>query len=374
MIYLDNAATTFPKPRRVVQAVYRCIDEYCGNPGRGSHALAMAAAEQIYTCREALCELLGAPSPERILFTQNTTYALNLAIKGLLKAGDHVLISELEHNAVRRPVCRLAAEGRITYDVFPALGLTDDKILASIRQRLLPHTRAIICTHASNICSHTLPIAAIGALCREKGLFFIVDAAQSAGTHPLNMASMHIDALAVPGHKALYGIQGCGALALSERLSLDTLAEGGSGINSLLSEMPADPPERYEAGTLPTPAIVGLLEGVRSLQDETAGDIAKREQGLFLSLRERLESLPHFTVYAPDAIGAVLLFNHDRIRAATIGQMLAQKGICVRAGLHCAPLAHQALGTPESGAVRISFGRYNTLSDVDALWRALKWE
>lgn len=372
MIYLDNAATTFPKPKRVIREVYRCIDEYCGNPGRGSHTLAMASAEQIYTCREALCDLFVAPSPERILFVQNTTYALNLAIKGLLHPGDHVLISELEHNAVRRPVCRLAAEGKIDYDVFPVLHLTESEILAAIRQRLHAETRAVICIHTSNICSCTLPVTAIGTLCREKGLFLIVDAAQSAGALPIDMKSMHIDALAVPGHKALYGIQGCGALALSSRLSLDTLIEGGSGMDSLPIEMPSEPPERYEAGTLPTPAIVGLLEGVRSLQDEVSTDIFNRERGLFSALRERLESLSEFTVYAPDAAGSVLLFNHKRICAADVGRYLAKQGICVRTGLHCAPLAHHALGTPESGAIRVSFGRYNTLSDVDALWRALK--
>ncbi len=374
MIYLDNAATTFPKPPRVINEVHRCISEYCGNPGRGSHALALAAAEQIYSCREALCELLGAPSPERILFTQSTTYALNLAIKGLLKPGDHVLISALEHNAVRRPVCRLAAEGKITYDVFPVFGSEPQKLLTDIEARLRPETRAIVCTHASNICSLTLPLKAIGELCQRKGLLFVVDAAQSAGVYDINMENMHIDALAVPGHKALYGIQGCGVLALSERMLLDTLVDGGSGIDSLSSEMPTDPPERYEAGTLPTPAIVGLLEGVRSLRDETAADVARREQSLYLALRERLEALAHIKIYAAEYVGSVLLFNHQRICSTDVGQYLSGKGICVRAGLHCAPLAHEALRTPESGAVRVSFGRYNTLSDVDALWRALKFE
>ena len=373
MIYLDNAATTFPKPPEVLEAVHRCIEKYGGNPGRGSHPLALAAADQIYNCREALCDLLGAPSPDRVLFTQNTTYALNLAIKGLLHQGDHVLISELEHNAVRRPLCRLAADGTVTFDVFPVVGMADDAIIAAIRTRLRPNTRAVICTHASNVCSIALPIAAIGAFCLQHKLFFIVDAAQSAGTYPIHMKHMHVDALAIPGHKGLYGIQGCGALLLGEHITLDTLIEGGSGLHSLDEEMPPDPPERYEAGTLPTPAVVGLLAGVHSLQDKT-DRILQHEKSLFLALHERLESLGNYRICAAAHVGPTLLFNHGSLPAVAIGKHLADQGICVRTGLHCAPLAHRALHTPESGAVRVSFGRYNTLADVDALWRALKFD
>lgn len=372
MIYLDNAATTFPKPRRVTDEVARCLSEYCGNPGRGSHALALAAAEQIYSCREALSDFLGVHAPERILFTQNTTYALNFAIKGFLRPGDHVLISELEHNAVRRPVCSLAAKGIITYDIFPVVGLHEDQLIARLEQLLTPATRAVICTHASNICSLTLPIGAIGALCRRRGIKLIVDGAQSAGILPIQMREMGIDALAVPGHKSLYGIQGCGVLALGADFLPEPLMEGGSGVDSLPVEMPAEPPERYEAGTLPTPSIVGLLEGVRSLGDGRAAEFARRERGLFLAARERLTSLPDIRLYAPEYEGSVLLFNKEDIPSAELGRYLSTKGICVRAGLHCAPMAHKALGTPEGGAVRISFGRYNTLFDVDALWLALK--
>ena len=372
MIYLDNAATTFPKPERVTKAVLRCIEQYCGNAGRGSHPLAMAAAEQIYTCREQLSDLLGAPSPERVIFTQNTTHALNLAIKGLLRHGDHALISELEHNAVRRPLGRLRTDGVIAYDAFPVLGLTEEEIVAGIERRVRPETKAVICAHASNICSCALPLAAIGALCRKKGLFLLVDGAQSAGVLPIDMQKMHIDALAIPGHKALYGIQGCGALLLNERVTLDTLIEGGSGVSSLDIQMPIDPPERYEAGTLPTPAIVGLLEGIRSLREDE--DILEREQRLFAALLERLSALPQIIVYAPSYHGSVLLFNHRSASAAEVGRHLASQGICVRTGLHCAPLAHRALNTPEGGAVRISLGRYNTLAEIDTLWRALKDE
>jgi cysteine desulfurase family protein len=372
LIYLDNAATTFPKPRHVTGEVMRCLTEYCGNPGRGSHRLALAAAEQIFSCREALSSFLGVGAPERILFTQNTTYALNLAIKGLLRQGDHVLISELEHNAVRRPICALAAKGKITFDVFPVFGLTQDELLSHLAQKLTPNTRAVVCTHASNICSIVLPIAEIGALCRRRGIQLIVDAAQSAGFLPIDMNAMQIDALAAPGHKSLYGIQGCGFLAIGENFTLEPLIEGGSGVDSLPAEMPEAPPERYEAGTLPTPSIVGLLEGVRSLTNGGVAACAARERELFLAARERLSSLLDISIYAPEHVGSVLLFNKNGIPAAELGRHLSSNGICVRAGLHCAPMAHKALGTPDGGAVRVSFGRYNTLSDVDALWQALR--
>ena len=372
MIYLDNAATTFPKPRRVTSEVVRCMTEYCGNPGRGSHRLAFAAAEQIFSCRETLSSFFGVGAPERILFTQNTTHALNLAIKGFLRQGDHVLISELEHNAVRRPICALAAKGQISFDVFPVCGLAKDDLLLRLTEKLTPATRAVICTHASNICSISLPIAEIGALCKKRGIRFIVDAAQSAGLLPIDMKAMQIDALAAPGHKSLYGIQGCGFLAVGEDFLPEPLMEGGSGVDSLPAEMPADPPERFEAGTLPTPSIVGLLEGVRSLMNGGAEACAARERELFLAAKERLSSLPDIRIYAPEHVGSVLLFSKNDIPATELGRHLASRGICVRAGLHCAPMAHKALGTPDGGAVRISFGRYNTLSDIDALWQAFK--
>lgn len=334
--------------------------------------MAMAAAERIYDCRRLLSDFLGVGAPERVIFTQNTTYALNFAIKGMLSPGDHVLISDLEHNAVRRPILALRERGEITVDVFPALGLDEAQILQGLRRRITAATRAVICIHASNICSFTLPLTAIGKLCRERGFLFAVDAAQSAGLPNLHMTAMQIDALAVPGHKGLYGIQGCGVLALSERLLPRPLLEGGSGVESLPIDMPALPPERYEAGTLPTPAIVGLAEGVRSLLDGQADEIACRERRLFLALRERLCALSDVELYGAEAVGNVLLFNKKGVPSAEVGRILAQKGICVRAGLHCAPMAHRALGTPEGGAVRVSLGRYNTLAHIDALWKALK--
>lgn len=372
MIYFDNAATTFPKPSTVTDEVHRCISAYCGNPGRGAHPLAMRAAEKIYECREALAAFFDAGEPERVIFTLNTTHALNIAIKGLIPPGAHVLISELEHNAVFRPLVRLGGERGVRVETFPVVGLTDGEILSGIRARLCKDTAAIVCQHASNICPIVLPIRAIGALCREKGLLFVVDAAQSAGRLPLSVRECGISALAVPGHKSLYGIQGCGALILGEGILPTPLTEGGSGVDSLSPTMPEAPPERYEAGTLSTPAIAGLLEGLEFLRETGMGEIEACEKRLYTALSERLTALPGIRVYLPETPGAVLLFNKEGVPAATVGERLAARGICVRAGLHCAPLAHKTLGTGEGGAVRVSFGAFNTLREVDTLWRALK--
>lgn len=376
MIYLDNAATSFPKPATVREEQNRCMRFYCGNPGRGSHRLAMLAAEKIFECRGEISSLFGSTHPENVIFTMNTTMALNAAIKGLSREGDHVLLSDLEHNAVWRPVCRLAREGKITYDVFPSLAQDPDRrpehVCREIEKRIRPNTRMLICTHASNICSVTMPIEEIGWICRRNGILFVVDAAQSAGHLAIDQERMNIDALCAPGHKGLFGVQGSGFLLLGEGIYADTLLEGGSGVNSLDEAMPEDPPERYEAGTLPTPAIAGLCEGIRFVKSVGLDAIAEKERLLNDLLLERLESLRGLTVCVPHAHGAVALFHSPRVPADRIGAELDRRGICVRSGFHCAALAHQTLRTPADGAVRVSPGFYNTKTDMDCLWRALR--
>ena len=379
LIYLDNAATSHPKPRAVYEAVDRCMRYYCGNSGRGSHPLALAAAEAIYECRSRLAQFVGAPSPQSVVFTLNATHALNLLIKGLLCEGDHILISDMEHNAVRRPVHRCESEGLISYDTFPTMLSSEDerarrtplRICARIASRLKPNTRAVLCTHQSNICSATMPLAEIGAFCRRHGLLFLVDASQSAGHLPIDMKAMHIDGLAVPGHKGLLGIQGCGAAVFGEGLVPDTLIEGGSGYASLEPTMPSELPERLEAGTLPTPAIAGLLAGLDYLQKQDRSALVKHDRALFLALCERLDALKHYRVYLPEYQGSTLMFLRDGIPSDRIGTYLSDHGICVRTGYHCAALAHKTLHSPEGGGIRASFGPFNTLHDVDALYRAL---
>ncbi|MBR2621250.1 MAG: aminotransferase class V-fold PLP-dependent enzyme [Clostridia bacterium] len=380
MIYLDNAATSFPKPRCVYEAVDRCICNYCGNPGRGSHPMALAAADKIYECREKLANYFHAASAEQIVFTLNATYALNWMIKGLLRPGDHVLISDMEHNAVWRPIERLARDGRISYDVFPTMVGEEDarlarnptRICARIAARLKPQTRAVICSHQSNICSAHLPLSEIGAFCHRHHLLFLVDASQSAGHLPIDMQAMHIDGLCAPGHKGMYGIQGCGFAVLGERIVPDTLIEGGSGYASLDAAMPDLLPERGEAGTLPTPAIAGLCAGVSYLNRTDLTDVAAHERMLFRRLNERLQSLPNYHVYLPEHEGSTLMFHRDGIAADKIGQYLAHRGICVRTGYHCAALGHKTLRTPDGGGVRVSFGLFNRPRDVDVLYGALR--
>ncbi len=372
MIYFDNAATTFPKPACVKSAVLDCMEHWCGNPGRGAHALSLLAAKQVYACREQLAAFFGLSDATRIVFTGGATSALNTVIKGILREGDHVLCSELEHNAVWRPLKALARERGVMSETFPVVGLTDAEILQKVAKRVKKNTRAIICTHASNICSLTLPIAKIGAFCHQNNLHFIVDAAQSAGHFPIHLTDMHIDALTLPAHKGLYGIPGCGVLALGKELLPKPLIEGGSGVNSRAPFMPRELPERLEAGTLPIPAIAGLLGGLSFVEGIGLDVLQTHAKGLFLAARERIEALPCYQVLAKDAAGAVLLFRHERASAVAVARALSERGIFVRAGLHCAPLAHDALGTGQAGGVRISFSYHNTIAELDTLYTVLK--
>ena len=376
MIYLDNAATSYPKPPSVIRAMMRCMEHDGGNAGRGSHPLAMRAAERIYECRCEVAAFFGASSPADVIFTANTTMALNMVIKGLLREGDHVLISDLEHNAVYRPIAKLANEGRITYGIYPSMvekkDRTASQICTAIEAMIRPNTRMVICTHASNICSATMPIAEIGALCHRCGVLFAVDAAQSAGHIPIDVTRMQIDALCAPGHKGLLGPQGSGVLVISPRVSAETLMEGGSGYNSLEWEMPAEPPERYEAGTLATPAIAGLCEGIRTVNSIGVARIGRQVSEWCHTLQERLERIPNVTVYLPHHTGSILLFNLDGIGADLVGRELGARGICVRTGYHCSALGHGTLQTPHGGAVRVSPGYQSAHAEISALVRAIE--
>ena len=366
MIYLDNGATTYPKPESVYREVSRCMTDYCGNPGRGGHYMSAAAGRAVYDCRCLVAELFSA-EPENVVFTLNTTYALNMAIKSVTRTGDHILISNMEHNSVLRPVIAIGCD----FDVFNAADSTE-RVLRDITSKLTPRTRAIVCTHRSNICSIRLPVKAIGELCRNRGLIFIVDAAQSAGVYPIDMRDCHIDALCFAGHKSLYGIQGAGGVIFSSRYKgeaarkLHTLVEGGSGIASLEEYMPALLPERLEAGTLPTPAIAGLSQGIRAITEVGINHIREHEISLYRRTRERLSNHDRIEVYCPEiGYGETILFNIENMSSTMVADKLDREGICVRAGFHCAPLAHKHLGTGDSGAVRVSFGAFNTAEEVD---------
>ncbi len=368
MIYFDNAATTFPKPPEVANAVYQCMNYYCGNPGRGSHDMARAAADKLFETRCLLADFFKCPSPENIIFTMNTTYALNIAIKAFVSDGDRILISDMEHNSVLRPVHALVSRNKITYDLFPTFGGREELIIRHLKKQITNDTKVLVCQHASNICGTLLPIKKIGELCRKSGIYFIVDAAQSAGLIDIDMTECNIDALCVPSHKGLYGPQGIGIILLSQNVRsniLNTLIEGGSGTGSLSLDMPRQLPDRFEAGTMPTPAIAGLCEGIKFVIGISPSAIRDHEMYLSTHLKSALSQAEGVQIYRPDVLSSIVLFNIKGLSPAYVSTELNRYGICVRSGFHCAPLAHKTVGTGENGAVRISFSAFNNLKEVN---------
>ena len=369
MIYFDNAATTFPKPSSVVREISKCMTEYCGNPGRGSHPLAVAASEKLYECRETAAELFGS-SPENVVFTHNTTYALNMALAAYIPKGSHILISDLEHNAVLRPVVRMKDQGYITYDVFTTRG-TPSEVAKEIISKIRHNTAALVCTLASNVCSNRIPVCEIGSLCKRRGLLFIADGAQAAGHKEIDMGKMGIDVLCLPGHKGLYGPQGTGMMITEVKNTGEVFISGGSGADSKNLYMPEILPDRYEAGTMNTPGIAGLVAGMDFVRRTTVRQIEAAETELWNRLYSNIYADKRFTVYGDTVPSSVMLINKRGIDGASLSKRLAERGICTRSGLHCAPLAHKTIGTGEGGGVRISFGVFNTLKEVDILCNAL---
>ncbi len=372
MIYLDNAATSYPKPESVYRAFARGARELGGNPGRSGHRLAVRAAEAIYACREAVAELFGG-LPEHVVLTMNATYALNMAIRGLARPGSRVLISGIEHNAVLRPVAALPS---CRYDVFDARG-GDEAVLQSLKSKLTKDTSLVVCNHASNLCGLTMPIERIGALCREHGIAFVVDAAQSAGRLPLSLPACHADALCAPGHKGLYGMQGVGFVLFADRYReqaghLYPLLAGGNGVDSLVTAMPDFLPERFEAGTLPTPAIASLEAGIREVLRRGVTNIGAQEDALGKRLRDGLAAIGGVTLYGTETGGGTVLFNVGNLPSEQVGEMLDQRGICVRSGFHCCPLGHRTLETPRYGAVRASVSMFTREWEIDEAIRAVR--
>lgn len=372
--YLDNAATSFPKPANVLKGISQCIENYCGNAGRGSHQLSLLAAKKIYSCREEICRFINAPSTENIIFVPSCTFGLNLLIKGILKQGDHILISDMEHNSVYRPISKLQKDGIISFDTFSALSIldkNDEDILEGIKSKLRKNTKLIICNHMSNICSFSLPIEKIGALCKKNHILFAVDCAQSIGHIAIDMQRMNIDFLSSPGHKGLYGLQGSAFVAINQNILMETLVEGGNGVNSMDSSMGNLIPERYEAGTLPLPSIVGLYEGLQTVNKLGIDYIHEHECELFKYAFDGLMNINGLHIYASNFAGSTLLFNIESIGAEQISRWLDDNNICSRAGFHCAPLAHTSIGTQNIGALRISFGIFNNKSDISKLLSAI---
>ena len=374
MIYFDNAATTFPKPPSVIREMARCMREYGGNPGRSGHRLSLAAAEAIFDVRNLVAEFFGISKAENVIFTSNCTSALNLAIGGIARKGDHFLISDLEHNSVLRTVSNLCKEKGMTFDVFHALA-SDDTVLNEIDRKIRPNTKAVISTHASNICPRILPIARIGNLCRKRNVLFIVDAAQSAGIYDISIMRDNISVLCAPGHKGLYGPQGSGFAVFSDHFDFSRLkpcAYGGNGKNSAEIEMGHEPPDSYETGTLSTPAIVGLGEGIRFVKERKREKIEMLENQLFHSAKKMLSGIPRVKIYLPEATnGSLLLLGFEGISPSKVAERLSDHSICTRAGLHCAPIAHRALGTG-GDALRISFSAMNNVAETETFAHILQ--
>lgn len=368
MIYLDNAATSFPKPKPVYSAIERTMKKQGGSPSRASHKLANAATEAVYSCRQAAGEFFGCEA-ESVVLTFNATHALNLAIKGLCEAGSHILISDMEHNSVLRPVHALTVTKTCSYDVYPSCGGDADAVIEGIKSKLRPDTRMLVANHASNICGIRLPIERIGEFCREHDIIFIVDLSQSAGHIPVNVSSLKADAVCMSGHKGLFGPQGTGLLILPGNRSIETLVEGGSGVDSTSPDMPHSLPERLEAGTYSAPLAAGLAAGIKWLQKTGIETVASHERRLSSLLCEYLDDMKGVTVFDREHVsaGGTVLFSVDGMSPAAVGKILDDCEICVRSGLHCAPLAHKCLKTGEDGAVRVSFSYFNTVSDVRQL-------
>lgn len=379
LIYLDHAATSYPKPRTVMTAMVRAMTEAGGNPGRAGHPLSMAASSAVYRARERAASFFGLPLPEQVLFYPNATYAVNAVLHGLALGGRRVLISECEHNAVLRPLSYLQKLSGVSVEVYPVFGpgdgmLSDAQILSGIRARLTRDTALVCACHVSNVCGARLPVSDIGALCRSHRIPFLVDASQSGGVYDLDMVRDGIDYLCCAGHKALLGPQGSGLLLIGEGAAVPvSFVQGGNGVASLSAEMPPFLPEALEAGTLSVPAIAGLDAGIAHLQQIGTASVRENCRRMYRRLRDMLDALPGVTVYR-GAIeeGCALSFNAAGTDCAACAGYLADRGICVRAGYHCAPLAHRAMGTAECGTVRVSVGYGTAVRDTDRFYRAMK--
>ena len=373
MIYFDNAATTLRKPRCVIEAVTEAMGSM-GNSGRGVHSGALSAARTIYDTRAALAKLFGAEGPERIAFTANSTEALNMAIKGLLAPGDHVITTALEHNSVLRPLYELEDRGmELTILGADALG---NICYEDLEKEIRPTTRAIVTTHGSNLTGNLLDLARIGSIARSHGLTYIVDASQTAGVFDIDVRRMNIDILCFTGHKGLLGPQGTGGLYVREGIDIRPLLSGGSGVQTYLRSHPPQMPTALEAGTLNGHGIAGLGAAVKYLQETGLDTIRQKEQALMKAFYEAVREIPGIKVYGDfssmDRCAIVSLNVRDYDSGEVSDALSESYGIATRPGAHCAPLMHRALGTVDQGAVRFSFSHFNTEEEIKIAVSALQ--
>jgi len=373
MIYLDNAATSFPKPKRVIDAVTRYLKEIGGNPGRAAHASAREASGLVDRTRRLLASLLGNVDPSRIIFTPSTTVALNLAIKGSLKSGDHVLTTSMEHNSVLRPLNGLVKLG-VTHSLIPCSS-SGELDPADIPPLIQPQTRLIALVHASNVTGNLMPVGEVGKVARERGILLLLDAAQTMGKISIDPEILFVDLLAGPGHKGLLGPMGTGFLYVRPGLELEPLWEGGTGTHSESIKQPETWPERFESGTCNAPGLAGLAEGIAEVQHLGFEAIAANERRLVEILLDGLSQFPGIILYGPEDrrfCTGTLAFNVQELDCAEVAHILDKVySIAVRSGLHCAPEAHRTIGTFPHGAVRVSVGPYNTEEEMHTFLKAV---
>jgi len=372
-IYFDNAATSHPKPSGVIQAVKKALTEANANPGRSGHRAAIEAARVVLDCREHLADLLGAGDPMRITHCFNCTDALNLAIKGSLHVGDHVIATCLEHNSVLRVLYGLATRGRITLTLVPPRpdGFVDPE---DVHDALTPATALIVCTHASNVTGAIQPVAAIGQVARAAGVRYLIDGAQALGGMPVDVKALGCDLYAFPGHKSLLGPQGTGGLYIGPDIRLNPLREGGTGTDSHNLLQPETMPERYESGTVNLPGIAGLSAGCEYVASRLS-QIMMQERELTQALYDGLSAMEGIALYSPAqeaGRASIVCFNAGDLPSGQAADALARQDIAVRGGLHCAPEAHRFLGTLRRGAVRASIGHANTFKEVEQFLRAVR--
>lgn len=367
MIYFDNAATSYPKPQNIALMVQNAIYNYGANPGRSGHSFSVKTARMVYECRENIQELFNVSDPEKVVFTQNCTHALNMAIKGVMLSGGHAIISSLEHNSVLRPLHELKKRKVADYSV-ANVSEDDERTIESFKKLIRSDTKAIICTHASNVCGVVMPIKEIGALAHENGLLFIVDAAQTAGILPIDVGEMNIDILCMPGHKGLYGPFGTGVMIVNCDTMMDTIIEGGTGSNSLIIEQPDFLPDRFESGTINVCGIAGLNSGVNFLKKNGINKMYQDEMSLVKRCYNGLKKNPAVIFYTnPPQLyknAPIICFNIEGKDSLKTVERLNKYSFALRGGFHCSLLAHEWLGTTEIGAVRASFGAFNNENQI----------
>lgn len=372
VIYMDNAATTLKKPQEVIDAVVQAMSSM-GNAGRGANEAALGAARMIYDARDRLCHFFGGENPSRLVFTNNSTESLNIALKGILNPEDHVITTVLEHNSVLRPLYQLQESGvELTIIGCDEKGNID---LCDIESSIKKNTRMIVCTNGSNLTGNYIPLEPIGELAHKNGLLFVVDASQTAGVFPIDVKKMKIDVLCFTGHKGMLGPQGTGGMYVGEGVEIRPFKSGGTGVQTFHKRQPEEMPVRLEAGTLNGHGIAGLLAGVEYLEKTGIDTIREREQMLMRRFYDGIKDIPGLTFYGDFSKKErcpIVTFNIGDYDSGEVSDaLLMDYGISTRPGGHCAPLLHRAFGTVKQGAVRFSFSHYNTEEEVDTAIRAV---